>query len=357
MGADCFRVMMLMLVMVYHTWVINGSVPIDNRIISSIIILGGEVGVTGFFVLSGWSIYQSLKKQSENYWLFLKKRFIRIAPEYYLSIVIVLFFSSGAGWLSKEGIKSVIATMFFCQNILPGVSAVNGVLWTMSVTAMFYIVSPVLNKMLCKFNTIFVVFSVSITILMKYIFLHWGPIYGTYDSFYLSRQTIITDLDNFVLGMAVAHLMNKYGTCIIRKNFFSCIGIIASLCGVIGYGILGMQYGIHTDNVSGYGWHSVIAILLAINLFFWCILEVPEFFGSSRISQFIRLLAKHQYGIYVFHLLVIQNLVSNSELIVLITNKNYILAQAVIVILATAVGILMSWIIQLAINGIRNEMS
>lgn len=103
-GIDCYRVLMLFWVIIYHLWVINGRMPIQNICVQSLITLGGEIGVTGFFVLSGWSIFYAVERR-ERYWEYIKRRLFRIAPEYYLSVLIVLFLSEGAGFLSKSGIK------------------------------------------------------------------------------------------------------------------------------------------------------------------------------------------------------------------------------------------------------------
>lgn len=72
-GIDCYRVLMLFWVIIYHLWVINGRTPIHNICVQSLITLGGEIGVTGFFVLSGWSIFYAVERM-DGYWEYIKRR-------------------------------------------------------------------------------------------------------------------------------------------------------------------------------------------------------------------------------------------------------------------------------------------
>ncbi len=353
-GIDCYRVLMLFWVIVSHLWFINGEVPIRNIYIYSLITLGGEIGVTGFFVLSGWSIYFAIERM-DGWWEYIKRRVIRIAPEYYVSLIIVLFLSDGAAYFSKYWIKSVLATLVFLQNSTPDLVAINGVLWTMSITVKFYIISPILYKLICKNRIIFVMTSCIFTVVLKYLALHCGTNYITDNAFYLSRGTILTDLDNFVFGMLVASMMKLQSVKGISSRICNVM-IIICLVGVVSYGVVGIRYGIHKDNFSGYTWHTVIAAILSLLLFFCGQKRMRD--NKSIVKRVVSYLAKHQYGVYVFHLIVIEKLVRNSELIQVITKKNYYLAQLVLFILSVGVGLVMSNIInKTTILGIRHDLA
>lgn len=58
---DILRAGALLIVLTYHLWVLTGSVAIMLPIVDTIVPLGGELGVTLFFLLSGYGIYYSLK--------------------------------------------------------------------------------------------------------------------------------------------------------------------------------------------------------------------------------------------------------------------------------------------------------
>jgi len=48
---DIFRVAALLLVLVYHSWALTGSLPFRYGALTLVVALGGEIGVTAFFAL------------------------------------------------------------------------------------------------------------------------------------------------------------------------------------------------------------------------------------------------------------------------------------------------------------------
>lgn len=346
-GADLFRVISLLLVVVYHAWVIGGSYQINNKVIYSFICLGGEIGVTAFFVLSGWGIYKSLERSNivgrKDYIQWMKKRFVRIAPEYYISIMLVVFLGSGAVFLSQNGWKSLITTLLFIENLSPQFQAVSGVLWTMAITVQFYLIAPVIYRWMKKNAHITMVLIIVMTICTKHFLFTCGASkIPSVSAFYWSRQTLFSTLDNFALGMYVAYL--GYSDKIKKWQ-----GIVISMISVVGIYItcqFGFQYGIHTDNKSGLIWHSAIALCCAILLYNLILLDFKKY-------KIIRFFAKHQYGIYVIHLLIIQNLFYNSPIIQSINNSNPFLAIGVVTIIATGIGTAFSIWVSYAIIGSR----
>ena len=56
-GAAC------LLIVLFHIYALTGLVPINIPYIENIIKAGGEIGVTTFFLLSGYGIYYSIINQ------------------------------------------------------------------------------------------------------------------------------------------------------------------------------------------------------------------------------------------------------------------------------------------------------
>lgn len=211
-NVDLFRAVSLLMIVAYHAWVLTGSQPTGIGVLDQTILYWGEIGVTAFFLLSGYGIFHSLSRRPVNsladYRDFLWRRFQRIAPQYYLSLVVVLFLSGGI-FFSREGMGSILSHLFFVHNFVPAWhGSINGALWTMGVTVQFYLVAPLLYRPVRRAPFCSMAASVAVTVLVK-IFLFpriaasAGPDASATLLFIYGRQ-LLTALDNFVAGMAVA---------------------------------------------------------------------------------------------------------------------------------------------------------
>ena len=83
---DIVRSIALLWVIIYHIWILTGGARITNPVLDDFVRFGGEIGVTIFFVLSGYGIFLSLDHRNQTgqirFLPFMKKRLIRIVPEY-----------------------------------------------------------------------------------------------------------------------------------------------------------------------------------------------------------------------------------------------------------------------------------
>lgn len=125
--------------------------------------------VKGFFVISGYLIYQSYIK-SHSFIDYLEKRIRRIYPAYVLAISICLLIgilTSSLGWIniliSHKTIDYVLSNLIFMnfiQPTLPGVfegnlvQALNGSLWTIKVELMLYACVPIIAYLFKKINPV-----------------------------------------------------------------------------------------------------------------------------------------------------------------------------------------------------------
>jgi exopolysaccharide production protein ExoZ len=134
-----------LLVVFFHTTV-NDTALLDKDFCFGFFSFG-KAGVDIFFVLSGFIItYTSLQalKTSGKPIPFLRRRFIRIFPAYWIVITIFLviqslfssFYNSGT---YNYSITNILTTYF----LLPGHLMVNGVSWTLSYELFFYMLFSV----------------------------------------------------------------------------------------------------------------------------------------------------------------------------------------------------------------------
>jgi peptidoglycan/LPS O-acetylase OafA/YrhL len=122
-GLDLLRVLSIMLVLCSHTsWIY----PPSTGWFAKIIDMCGFYGVELFFVLSGFLIGSSLFKKFtssdfgfQSMWLFLKRRLLRIVPNYYLIIIINIFIGLYIGYSIKEAWKYFLFYQNFSTPLLP----------------------------------------------------------------------------------------------------------------------------------------------------------------------------------------------------------------------------------------------
>lgn len=341
---DLFRAFSILLIVIYHSWVLLGSISLPWLWLDTIIKLGGEIGVTAFFALSGYGIYCSITNKEKNNlplkkWIY--KRCCRIIPHYYICLILCIGFMSGAYYLSAEHVGDILAHLLFIHNLFPSYfGEINGVLWTMGVIVQFYIISIPLYKLMKGHEHIFFVSTLLFTIGMKtFIYRIVLTYFGVEDSlcFYAGRQ-LFTALDNFTAGMYVAYLLTVKK--ISWNKILSIITLIMSTIAMYIICRLGLIFGIHTINFSGYSWHSlltlsIIGIMLGISFIPLNQIKVLYRFGL--------LIAKYEYGIYLWHLLLIHNLLEKAPIInILIQEKAYLLLTLLFTALSIVFGILMS---------------
>jgi len=155
---NALRLLFALMVVAYHAAVLPG---IDAwKQAEAPLSLAAEIGVQGFFVLSGYLVFGSLVR-SNSLRLYAEKRARRLYPAY---AVVVIACALGALVFSPEARANLggvfhyiignISFLNFLQPSLPGVfemnrfTEVNGALWTLKIEVMFYLILPALAWML-----------------------------------------------------------------------------------------------------------------------------------------------------------------------------------------------------------------
>lgn len=315
-NVDILRALALILVVVYHAWTLSGQIPFRLPIVTLMVSLGGEIGVTAFFALSGYGIFCSLARMEQtqeiSFFMFMKRRLIRILPAYYVSFALVLFFMDGANYLSRDNLWNVILHMLLIHNLNPvSFGTINGVLWTMGVIFQFYIIAIPLYKVIQKTGIFGFVGTVIFTILCKYAALTYllPALSLQGNEFFLGRQ-LFTALDNFTVGMIVAYIMQKREAK--WNQLLAVVGTVASCGLLIVVSKLGIIYGIHSANISGCTWHSAVAICLGLITICFARVQIEY---KDIISKVLLWIAKYEYGIYLVHLVFIMNMLNHAPVI------------------------------------------
>ncbi len=348
---DIVRACATLLVVLYHSWVLTNSAGFQIPIVKLIVSLGGELGVTCFFVLSGYGIYCSLwgaeKNNSLSFTSFMWKRCKRIIPSYYICLLIIMFLGTGAIYLSRSNWANIISHALFVHNLFPDYAgSINGVLWTIGVTVQFYIIAIPLYKGIKKWNLFFLFACIAFTIACKTtMFRVVLPMFnGQHLSFFAGRQ-LLTSLDNFVVGMAVADMVvhRKWQL----KRLWALGGGFFGIAALLLICKIGTKYGIHTNNVSGYVWHTLIAAAIGVFLYAVSYIECDS---SKRLYRAFLWLSKCEYGIYLWHLVIIRNLIENVSFVSSLMNRGYYKTLYIIFI---CISIFMGWLMSQMTDSIR----
>lgn len=155
---NLLRLLFALMVVVYHAAILPGIAGWEQ--IEGWTSIGAEIGVQGFFILSGYLVWASLER-SASLGLYAEKRARRLLPAY---ITVVLACAIAAAVLVPAVRENVMALasyigwnltfLNFMAPSLPGVfeanrfTEINGALWTLKIEVMFYLILPVLAYLL-----------------------------------------------------------------------------------------------------------------------------------------------------------------------------------------------------------------
>ncbi len=151
---DIIRILFAWFVIVSHSYVLNGDGPTDPLAkLTNGYMIFSFIGVKGFFIISGYLIFQSLER-SKSILDYLTKRILRIFPALIvvlaLTLLVVYFiYPSYQGYylfqpeIYKYFIGNGILFMphFFIKGVFENLPnhAINGSLWTIEFEFLFYL--------------------------------------------------------------------------------------------------------------------------------------------------------------------------------------------------------------------------
>ncbi|MCG3110367.1 MAG: acyltransferase [Candidatus Manganitrophus sp. SB1] len=251
--------------------------------------------ISGFLISMSWDRAPSLKQYVWN-------RALRIYP----ALWVCLFFSIGiflASGVKPDSLPSFFG-WFFAQITLfqfynPdflrgfGIGVINGSLWTIPVELQFYILLPLLAIAAKRTRLIWVVHTLIAAALMILAMPYLAERHTTIQK--LFGVSIIPYLFLFLIGVLTRQLYEKY------PNLFKGKGLIWS--GVYGLWVA-IEIIFDIDGGSGNRLNVVSIILLGM-------LTVSFAFSKSELSSYILKNNDISYGVYIYHVPVINFLMFN----------------------------------------------
>lgn len=249
-------------------------------------------GVPIFFSLSGFLMWGSIGR-SPNFIQYLKKRFWSIYPQLWLAIfieiaVLLAFYRSPINWteLSLFTITQGTIFQFWTPDSLRGYGCgcPNGSLWTICVIIQYYLVAYFLYKSLHGRKTLIwtaaIALSILIGLLSPYIESSLPTILGK-----LYSQTLLPYLWMFLTAACIAE--NKECLLHILQRYWYLFIIATILIRLL-----------HIDlSLGNY------PLLQTITTF-------AGLLGASRVFPYLNIKTNISYGIYLYHMTVVNALIS-----------------------------------------------
>jgi peptidoglycan/LPS O-acetylase OafA/YrhL len=291
----------------------------------------GWLGVTLFFVLSGFLIGKQLQERiitTRSILLFWNRRVSRIYPAYafQLIVLVTLYFALGKQTIDSIGSAAAHATLWFD---LPPFKAppINGVWWSLSVEMAFYISAPLILVLTRKLEkTLTATIILAITIGWRTAIIHNYP-----SDDHTTNLSLLNSLPgsafSFYCGFYVSHIKTELSN---RSRFALLIASMTALYASVA---------LLVENLDTYWkggallatWNSASSACIASAIY--C-LRKPSWFSAPLTATPCLWAGNLSYGIYLWHLPV---LILSKEYIFKHSNTLLISAEALLFcIVATA---------------------
>jgi peptidoglycan/LPS O-acetylase OafA/YrhL len=218
---DGLRAVAALMVLLTHMWVYMGAPALSfhaggRTVALAVIPAVGNVGVNLFLVLSGFCLAWPFAcnpglRERTTIWGFWKRRFCRIAPAYYVSIVVVFAVLMGVVFMQGSGMVpsawEIVPHVLFVHNLsAEHVSTINSSYWSLALEFQLYLLFPLFLEAIHRWRFLPVVLVVLLVQCAYRLWLeHELPmeVMGTF-GFVLPKAVFGRMLD-FVLGMVTAH--------------------------------------------------------------------------------------------------------------------------------------------------------
>ena len=306
-GLNGLRFLSALAVIITHVELMQDKLGLENLWDNLLIHNLGVIGVSFFFVLSGFLITYLMIEERDSFKSFSVKSFylrriFRIWPLYFLILILgffilpnftyVPFFSDN---LEINFFPNLIIYLFIFPNIalsmFPAVPLI-GQSWSIGVEEQFYLIWPLIFKFFKNFNLNFLMKLLSLFVFIKFVILLFSLQIDSNWLLVLKKNLAMLKFENMIIGAMGALILkrNNYIKYILNNMalFLCIIGIFISLYIIP----ISLRDGLHIL-------HALFFIIVILNV-------------SSNPKSFLKLenrlfnfLGRISYGIYMYHLIII----------------------------------------------------
>lgn len=272
----------------------NGILGFNDVVINKFL---GSLGVEFFFILSGYLITKIIIENDDTSInliqktkIFYIKRFLRIVPNYYLSIFIFFLANLyGRGSINLFANGSLIPYFSFSQNLFSADPMIFPVAWSLSVEIWFYTLIPIVIYLFKPSIKLFLRAIVGLIVLKAFLF------YGFYENVNLFT-TVIARIDSIFFGGLLFTSRTKID---LKKLNNYILLIIATLFITLSY--FNLNQILINDEVNYIFLLKSIHFLLldfGIVMLFTVFLKLKFTKSINKIFQFT---ANISYSLYLYH--------------------------------------------------------
>jgi peptidoglycan/LPS O-acetylase OafA/YrhL len=215
-GVDGVRALAMIMVFCYHVWQFSGGPTWNVGNLSPGSVVGQfALGVDLFIVLSGFCLYWPIANTNQPFDVkqYFLRRFWRIAPAYYMSILVMLLMPNAlvilmkllhkpATWQEVPGLVQILTHLTFTHALHPDTWAgIQGAYWSLGLEAQLYVAFPIVLIAVKKLGVPVTTLCMwLITVAWSYI---WPNVFPNGE--FAASLSIFGRWGHFAAGMLVAH--------------------------------------------------------------------------------------------------------------------------------------------------------
>ncbi|MDC3134246.1 acyltransferase, partial [Bacteroidota bacterium] len=308
-GLNSLRFFSALTVIITHVELMKHKFGFANLWTNKLIFHFGGIGVSFFFVLSGFLVTYLMLEEKRNFNFFSIKNFylrriLRIWPLYFFILIFGFFILPKFTYIpffSEYFIDEFFFNLIFYLLILPNIAfsiyhavPLIGQSWSIGVEEQFYILWPILFNFFKKFSLKVLTYFLIVWISIKSIFLIFSLYFNNEIVSIVKKNLAMLKFENMIIGAIGALILFENKLNILKVIYSKTIFLIALFGIIISVYILPefLFDGIHLL-------HSIFFIVIILN-----VSNNPNTFLKLE-SSVLNFLGKISYGLYMYHLIVI----------------------------------------------------
>lgn len=259
----------------------------------------GHFGVQGLFMISGFLIWSSLEKSDESYLCWIKRKLLRLMPQYYVAYVTALLIS--IYWGNTYSVPDVLVHVFGIWGFFPQYNNVIIAEWYLGALIIFYMIAPLIYRLVNSIARAILFFQCSIVFayLFNRILVHvLGSRLDNYAvSSYIGNTSLWYQLPSISFGVLLFYIINYLKITGLTKKESTILSWT-----LVGFAIIfSMGEIAEVNRVFGFNPYIRVTFVFALCAVSQCIHAT-----SIVTNKLFNLIGANSYSIYLFHLTIIQ---------------------------------------------------